>query len=93
MFLGVYRFGGDPDSLVEAYDRLVASIPAGMIELQVCVRTSDGISVFDTCESREVFDDFSSSPGFAGAVEAAGLPVPTVEPLGVVHRLTAPGAS
>jgi len=91
VFLGMYRFDGDPEALVEAYDRLVASIPAGMIELQLCVKTDRGISVYDTCPSRAVFDDFSTSDGFAGAVNAAGLPVPTtVEPLGEVHWFTAP---
>ena len=92
MFLGVYRFAGDPDELVPAYDRLLASIPAGMVELQLCVVTADGISVFDACPSREVFDEFSTSDGFAAAVEAAGLPGPTVEPLGEVHHTVLPPA-
>ena len=91
MFLGVYKFAGDPDELRPAYDRLLASIPAGMVELQVCVVTGDGISVLDTCPSREVFDDFSTSDAFAAAVEAAGLPAPTVEPLGDVHHTVLPG--
>ena len=92
MFLGVYRFAGDPDELVPAYDRLLASIPAGMVELQLCVLTADGISVLDACPSREVFDEFSTSDGFAAAVEAAGLPEPTVEPLGEVHHTVLPTA-
>ena len=27
MFLGVYKFAGDPDDLVPAYDRMLASMP------------------------------------------------------------------
>ena len=90
MFLGVYRFDGDAEVLAEGYDRLVASIPAGMIALQVCIKTDQGISVFDTCPSQEVFAEFSTSAGFAAAVEAAGLPAPTVERLGDVHGFTTP---
>ena len=93
MFLGAYRFDGDPADLTPAYDRLVASIPAGMIELQVCVVVEGGITVFDTCPSRAVFDEFSTSDGFTAAVEAAGLPTPTIEPLGEVHGVITPSTS
>jgi len=93
VFLGAYRFDGDPADLTPAYDRLVASIPAGMIELQVCIVEDRGITVFDTCPSRAVFDEFTSSDGFAAAVEAAGLPTPTIEPLGEVHGFIAPPAA
>jgi hypothetical protein len=90
MFLGMYRFDGDPAELVAAYDRLIAGFPPGMIELQLCVRRPDGITVFDTCPSAEVFAEFSTSEGFAGALRAAGLPTPTVEPLGDVHHAITP---
>lgn len=90
MFLGMYRFDGDPSELMAAYDRLVAGFPPGMIELQLCVQRADGITVFDTCPSAEVFAEFSTSEGFAGALATAGLPTPTVEPLGDVHHAITP---
>ncbi len=44
-----------------------------------------GISVYDACPSRAVFLEFSGGRIFADACAAAGLPVPTVRPLGDVY--------
>ena len=85
MFLGAYHFDGSPADLLPAYDRLIASIPPDSIHLHVCVVRDGGLTVFDACPSAEVFAGFSTGPEFAGAVEAAGLPAPRVEPLGDVH--------
>lgn len=84
MFLGSYHFDGDSVDLIPAYERLVASLPDESFELHVCVRTDAGLTVFDTCPSREVFDGFTTSAGFAEAVAVAGLPSPRIEPLGLV---------
>jgi hypothetical protein len=86
VFLGGYRFAGDPSVLAAAYDRLLATYPVDQILLHVCVVGDDGIVVYDACPSREVFDAFSQSPEFAATVKAAGLPAPTVVPLGHVRR-------
>jgi hypothetical protein len=72
-------------------------MPAEAISLHVCVVEDDGIVVFDACPTREVFMEFSRGPTFAAAVAAAGLPTPSVQPLGMIHaaRLgdtVAPGA-
>ncbi len=85
MYLGAYDFDGDPDVLLAAYDRLPASLPPDMVELQVCIVRGDGITVFDACPSAEVFASLSRSPEFRGAVAKAGLPDPAVHPLGSVH--------
>lgn len=85
MFLSAYRFAGDPAELLPAYDRLMASIPAGNVTLHVCVVEEDAITMFDTCPTREVFVAFSSGPGFIAALEAAGLPKPTIQPIGTVY--------
>jgi len=85
MFLGAYEFDGDTDEMLAAYARLMAGFPPGASDLHVCVVRDGGITIFDACPSREVFAEFSGSPGFAGAVAAAGLPAPQVEPLGDVH--------
>ncbi len=84
MFLGSYHFDGDPDELVPAYRRLAAGMPVEQVELHVCAQGERGITVFDTCPSREVFDGFISSTGFADAVAAAGLPRPRIQPVGEV---------
>jgi len=85
MFLGAYEFDGEPAELLAAYGRFVAGYPPEALDLHVCIARGGGITVFDACPSRAVFDGFSRSPGFTAAVAAAGLPAPRVCPLGDVH--------
>jgi hypothetical protein len=85
VFLGAYHFDGDANELIAAHDRLASKFPTGSFDLHVCVVVDGGITVFDACPSREVFSEFAQSPDFLLAVEAAGLPMPRVEPLGDVH--------
>lgn len=85
MFLSAYHFDGDPAVLVPAYETLMSGFPPGAAELHVCVLTETGLSVYDACPSREVFEEFSRG-GFRDAVAAAGLPVPRIVPLGDVHN-------
>jgi hypothetical protein len=89
MFLGAYDFAGTVSELLTAYDRLVASFPPGALQLHLCISGDDGITVFDACPTREIFESFSVSPEFRGAVESAGLPEPTVRALGDVHHVIA----
>jgi len=49
------------------------------------VVTENGISVYDACPSREVFEEFSRD--FPAAVVAVGLPAPRIVPLGDVHNV------
>lgn len=85
MFLGRYDFDGDPESLLPAYDRLMQQIPDENISFHICVTHEDGISIVDTCPSREVFDGFSTSPELFSLMEDAGLPRPTAVPIGDVY--------
>lgn len=85
MFLGAYHFDGDPVELLAGYERLMRGFPPEAITLHVCVRRDTGISVYDACPSASVFAEFSGGTDFAGALAAAGLPAPRVEPLGDVH--------
>jgi hypothetical protein len=85
MFLGRYRFAGDPDELLPAYDRLMTSIPPAGIYFHACISDAAGITIYDACPTPEVFAAFSTSDDFAGACAAAGLPSPDVEPLGDMH--------
>ena len=86
MFLGAYDFDGDSETLLTAYSKLMAAMPPDVSDLHICVVRDGGITVFDACPSRAVFESFSTGPDFAGAVAAAGLPAPTVRLAGDVVR-------
>jgi hypothetical protein len=86
MFLGAYEFEGDTDELIAGYESLAAAMPPASVLVHVCVRRDGGITVFDACPTSAVFAAFSTSPEFLGAVRAAGLPQPSVRPVGDVHR-------
>jgi hypothetical protein len=82
--LGIYEFHGDPDDLLPAYERLMATLPAGNVSWHLCARRDEGIVVYDTCPSEDVFTAFSSSPAFHQAIAAAGLPRPAISGVPVV---------
>jgi hypothetical protein len=85
MFLSSYEFTGDPDELLAGYDKLMASFPLDMIIFNVCIRTNDGIRIIDGCPTRVDFVAFSTSPTLTAALDAAGLPGPTIVELGTVE--------
>ena len=68
-----------------AHDALCQKFPPEVLDLHVCVRTQEGIVVFDACPSRADFVAFSNSAEFRQAVADARLPEPRLEPLGEVH--------
>ncbi|CAM3881206.1 hypothetical protein [Smaragdicoccus niigatensis] len=88
MYFGVYHFTGDSAALRRSYDSLIDHF-ADEVILNLCVTTTDGISVYDTCPSREEFEAFARSPLFRAALDRAGLPEPTVELIGAVHAAAA----
>jgi hypothetical protein len=83
MHLGIYEFGGDPDELLPAYDRLMETIPPGNVSWHLCAVRDDGIMILDTCPSEAVFQSFSTNPAFHEAIENAGLPGPKITGLAV----------
>lgn len=85
MFLGIYRFEGEANELCEAYDRLLDNVPHSNLNLHACVVDAGGLTVFDTCPSEEAFMSFASGPEFKAALQASGLPIPHVTPMGEVH--------
>jgi len=85
MFFGIYRFEGKVDELTPKYEKMVASIPKESMHLHVCVRDAGGLTIYDTCPSREVFQSFSSSDFFHEALKSVGLPTPQVTPVGDVQ--------
>jgi hypothetical protein len=90
MYLGTYTFNGDPDDLLARYDRMMAGFPQESLLVHVCVRGVDGITVIDTCPSEAEFGAFSRSPEFRAALDAVGLPEPTVDRIGEVHLARTP---
>jgi len=89
MFLGVYDYEGDPEELLGAYDRFLAAVGLDGISFHICIRRDGGISVYDTCPSAEVFEAFSTDPDMLAEMTMAGLPAPSVTPLGPAHRALA----
>jgi hypothetical protein len=90
MFLGIYRFSGDPTELAAAYDRLMDQFPDDMLLLHICVTTDGGLLIVDTCPSQIDFEAFSANPDVLAAMQAAGLPAPQVEKVGEIHSAKAP---
>ena len=91
MFLGSYHFEGDPDELLAGCRRMREIIPAGELDLHVCVRTPRGVIVFDTCPDEATFRAFGTGELFRQATAASGLPMPRIEPLGeVVSTIVSP---
>jgi hypothetical protein len=73
MHASIWKFRGDPDVLLRAYDAMVAEIPPADMKLHLCLRASDGIVLVDTCPSREAVEAFAASRAL---LERHGLPEP-----------------
>jgi hypothetical protein len=87
MFLSGYHFDGPSATLIPAYQQLEAAYPPESLELHVCVIREGGLTIYDACPSRAVFEQFHRSADFQAALAGAGLPAPRVEPLGEVHTV------
>jgi hypothetical protein len=91
MFLSAYRFQGDPPTLLAAHRRLLETIPGDNLHLHACVTQADGVTMFDACPSRAVFEKFSAGDEFRQMLAAAGLPFPQITPLGELTTVLAQG--
>lgn len=85
MFLSAYHFDGSPDRLLPAYHEFMRGYPSDGVDLHLCVISESGITIFDACPSRDVFEEFHRSDSFRAGLAGAGLPTPRIEPLGEVH--------
>lgn len=77
MFLGAYRFHGDPAELFAAHDRLSAEMPVDATDLHICVETTDGIAVLDACPTKPRSGRSARAPSSvmpAGALAYLHLP-------------------
>ncbi len=59
----VWRFEGDPDDLERRYLALLADVPESNHLLHAALRTPDGLAIFDTCPSEDVFHRFFGPDG------------------------------
>ena len=84
MYFAAYHFDGDADRLYASYERMLTT-QADQAILNLCVVREDGITVYDTCPTREDFESFSTGDEFRSALKDAGLPAPRLEPLGEVR--------
>jgi len=89
MYLGRYRFDGDPTPLLSAYERMLARFDPATFTLHVCTVDEHGITVFDACPDEATFRSFSTSPDWLMACASAGLPPAVVTAVGDVHRVHA----
>jgi len=85
MYLGLYRFDGNREKFLVAYDKLLQNMPLDNLHLHVCVSDEKGISIYDACPTREIFEAFSNSPDMQEALKSAGLPKPEINQIGEVH--------
>jgi hypothetical protein len=75
----IWRFTGDPDELIASYDALIDEISRSSMRFHACVRAPDGIMVFDTCPTREAFEEVRASDWWHDAPERHGLAQPQIE--------------
>lgn len=87
--LVLFRWEGNPDELLAAYDRELLH-PIGREQPRrishTCARTDDGMVVVDVWYSEEDFRRMMDDPAFRNNVEAAGWPTkPKVTDVYEVH--------
>jgi hypothetical protein len=85
LYLGAAHFDGDPAELLPAYHRLLERFGIDNLDVHLCVVRDDGLTVFDACPGKVVYEEFIKSDMFREAVAAAGLPVPQIEGLGDIQ--------
>jgi len=85
LYLGAVHFDGDPGELLPGYHRLLERFRIDTLDVHLCIVREDGLTVFDACPGRAVYEEFTTSDTFRDAVAAAGLPAPRIEGLGDVQ--------
>jgi hypothetical protein len=77
MYASIWKFEGDPEELLPAYDAMSAELNAAGPGVRLCLRAQDGIVVVDTCPSREIHEGFAVSERLREARERFGMPEPS----------------
>ena len=84
MHCSIWRFVGDPDDLERRYLALMTEVPEENNVLHAAAKTPDGLIMFDTCPSKEVFDDFFSGDEVKALFARHGLTGAQVEDFPVI---------
>jgi hypothetical protein len=85
LYLGAAHFDGDPGELLPAYRRMLEKFGLGNLDVHLCIISEGGLTVFDACPTREIYEEFTTSETFLGAIAEAGLPAPRVSGLGDIQ--------
>jgi hypothetical protein len=86
MHSSVWRFEGDPDDLEQRYLAMLADVPESNHTFHAAARTPDGLLIFDTCPSEDVYRQFFGPGGRAAALlETHGLVPATREDYPVIR--------
>jgi len=85
MYLGAAHFDGDPGQLLPAYRQMLEKFGLEALDVHLCITRDGGLTVFDACPTREIYEEFTRSETFLGAIAAAGLPAPRVSGLGDIQ--------
>jgi hypothetical protein len=85
LYLGAMHFDGDPGELLPGYHRMLERIQIENLDVHLCIVRDDGLTVFDACPGKAVYEQFTKSDAFRDGVAAAGLPEPRIEGLGDVR--------
>jgi hypothetical protein len=75
--LVLFRWEGDPDELLAAYDReFEHPVPREQSQRKshTCARADDGVVIVDVWQSREDFQKMMEDPEFQKNLEVAGWP-------------------
>jgi hypothetical protein len=85
LYLGAVHFDGEPGELLPAYHRLLEQFGIDSLDVHLCVIRDGGLTVFDACPTKVIYEEFTASDTFRGAIASAGLPAPRIEGLGDVQ--------
>jgi len=85
LYLGAVHFDGDPGELLLAYHRLLERFGIDALDVHLCITRDGGLTVFDACPAKAIYEEFTTSDTFLGAIAAAGLPAPRIEGLGDIQ--------
>jgi len=85
LYLGAVFFDGDPDELLPAYQRMLEKFGLETLDVHLCITRDGGLTVFDACPTKQIYEEFTRSETFLGAIADAGLPVPRVSGLGDIQ--------
>jgi hypothetical protein len=85
MYLGAVRFDGNPGELLRAYQRMLEKFGLDNLDVHLYITRDGGLTVFDACPTKEIYEEFIRSETLLSAIAEAGLPEPRVSGLGDVQ--------